>query len=213
MKKSIWVLLLFFTPSTESFCQINLAAAELVAMISRETAKKAFPLYYAFDHAIVTGQPLKVWKKKLNHQFDSLSKEIAKHETFPELYSTDAEAYLHRGIAILYNPKSRFNSLKERCEESIPDFTLALKYHPDDKAALILRGFANYYLEANEAAIVDLTAATELTPKKQIAFILLGKVYIETKQLQMACDTFVKARENGFEVPEKLFKQSCGKKG
>src|SRR5258706_13304031 len=98
--------------------------------------------------------------------------------------STDAEAYLHRGIARMYYPNFKFVSHKERMKESASDFSTALKYHPNYTQALILRGFANYLLEARDAAILDLTAATELTPKEKIAFILLGKMYIEIKQPQ-----------------------------
>jgi lipoprotein NlpI len=242
-------------------------------IISGEKAKTKFPLYYAFDRGAVTEKPLKEWRKELNHQFDSLSKEIAKHEKDPELYfmrglvkehmgadqgakedfdrsfqlgnrkreifmklgkfnyaqvhgpiaisyfnsvlkkdSTDAEAYLHRGIARLYYPNFKFSSLKERMKESVSDFSTALKYHPDYIPALIMRGYANYILEAREAGIFDLTTATELAPKEQIVYILLGKMYIETKQQQMACATFTKAVENGVEVPAGLLKQACGKK-
>jgi tetratricopeptide (TPR) repeat protein len=272
MKKYAVVLLLFITTLTKSYSQIDMATHLVSLMVSAgEKTKTDFPLYYAFDREVVTKKLKKEWKKESNRQFDSLSKEIAKHEKDPELYfkrglvkermgadqgakedfdrsfqlgnrkreifmklgrfnyamghgsisisyfnsvlkkdSTDADAYLHRGIAKLYYPK--FNGLKERMKEAVSDFSMALKYHPDYKPALIMRGYANHILKARDASIVDLTTAAQLTPKEQVPYVLLGRMYIETKQPQMACNTFTKAVENGVEVPATLLKKACKKR-
>lgn len=259
-------ILLFI--STRLFGQVD---ALILSFVSRETAKTAFPLYYAFDNdsSELSG---KEFKKGLIRKYDSISKEIARHSKEPTLYlqrgiikeklgvyngakedydhafqlgyrrrdlfmqlgkinyilgfrsnsiiyfnsvlrkdSTDAEAYLHRGLAILYNSKSRFNSLKERCEEALPDFTRAVNNRRNYKTALIFKGYANYILSSHDDAIDDLTKAIELSPKKEIAFLLLGKAYLERDESRNACETFAKAIDNGFTVPDKLLRKACGR--
>jgi tetratricopeptide (TPR) repeat protein len=122
--------------------------------------------------------------------------------------STDAAAYLYRGITTLSLAKSRLNSLKERCEDSVFDFDKAVRYHSTLLPALILSGYVHYYLGFNEPAIRGLTMALRQGPN-EVSFLLLGKAYLETDHPEKACEAFVAGARAGFEMPDKLVRKAC----
>lgn len=120
--------------------------------------------------------------------------------------STDSQAYLHRGITKLYISKSRFNSLKERCEESLPDFEKAFQFNSSLTEAFLLYAYTNYKLERTTEAIHALTKALEIDAARQTTVIMLGEVYLENNQLDEACSLFADARKKEIEIPKSLWK-------
>lgn len=120
--------------------------------------------------------------------------------------STDSQAYLQRGITKLYVSKSRFNSLKERCEESLPDFEKALQFNPSLVEAYLLYGYTNYKLERTDIAINTLSKALQVKPDRQTTIIMLGEIYLENKQTNEACALFADATNKEIEIPKNLRK-------
>jgi len=121
--------------------------------------------------------------------------------------SLNSEAFLWKAIAMLYLPKNRFHTLKERCAEALPVFDTALKLRPDYKEALIERGFCYKILNRNADAITDLSKVTVISPSSTVPYILLYKIFDGDNNYKSACEVLEKAASNGVTIPKKHFKK------
>ena len=137
--------------------------------------------------------------KSAIHYFDQFSQQNPNDPT-PQFY---------KGLVRMYHQKSRFHSIKERFEESIPEFSRTLEIDPDHQKALFLRGYAQHYLDNFEEALNDYTNILEKNPKNPSLHILIGEAYVELKKPENACEHFQEAKNLGFPMADKYIKKGC----
>ena len=184
-----------------SFCQADPAITAWVSMAWLQSKKAAVPLKHIFDEENLSESDLKQKKKALNFEFDSLSKEIAKHEKDPALYfkrgivkvqlDADNSAKDDFDKSYFYGNRTRelYMNLGEVCyrvgfrSNSISYFNAVLKKDSTDGEAYLQRGIAKLYdgrtgfnpAEKRAAeSIPDFTKALVYRPEMKEAVILRG---------------------------------------
>ena len=94
-----------------------------------------------------------------------------------------------KGVDLMYN-KSRFTEAEEQ-------FSLAIKYDPNNYEAYFYRGCTKFNRGQYERAIADYEKALELKPNYADAEFSLGKTYFVLHDHDMSCYYFKAAERDG----------------
>ncbi|MEM1405171.1 MAG: tetratricopeptide repeat protein [Bacteroidota bacterium] len=114
-----------------------------------------------------------------------------------------------KAIVYMYHQKSRFHSIKERYLESIPAFTKVLDIDDSHSASLLLRGFAYFYLQDYEKALLDFKKLKDVKPEDHRADLFLGNTYFELGELEKACTYYSILKDSGEKGLNKMVEKSC----
>ena len=104
------------------------------------------------------------------------------------------------GVRLMYN-SSNFKAAEEQ-------FTIAIKYDPDNHEAYYYRGCCKFNRSAYDDAIVDFEKALEVKPDYADAEFNLGRTYFLKNDYDMACFYYKAAQEHGRKNMEDYVK-SC----
>ncbi|MBO6025865.1 MAG: tetratricopeptide repeat protein [Bacteroidales bacterium] len=94
-----------------------------------------------------------------------------------------------KGVELMFNT-GRFNDAEEQ-------FTLAIKYDPDNYEAYYYRGCTKYNRGLYDKAIVDFEKALEIKPNYADAEFSLGDIYFLLKDHDMSCYYYKAAARDG----------------
>ncbi len=156
------------------------------------------------DHRRQVFMALGIENYRMGARTTSLSyfKKIIDHD------SLDADAYLHSGIAMLYDSR-KFQTLSVKTAEAIPYFEKSLKVKPEYKEALILLGYCYTVQKRKPEAIELFKKAIRVSPKSFSPYILLYRIYLKDKDSSNACLILRDAKVQGINIPEKYYKKAC----
>ena len=123
------------------------------------------------------------------------------------LINTDnSDAYFYRALIEIYCEKSK---TKKQYKKAIPYSTQALSLKPDHKLALLLRGFSYHAINNFEAALTDYLYLIEFVDPNDAVYVLIGKAYLGTNNLEKACLYFKLASQVNQEYNFSHFFKYC----
>jgi len=126
-------------------------------------------LYYLrAEHARKHAKPNEDSFQRLNRHITLLERGYALNESWRQISSALAEAYLDRGL--YYHQKL------EDLRSALTDYDRSIELRPNRLATLILRGEARYRIGNLAGALADYDSALSLHPNNRIAFLRRGLV-------------------------------------
>lgn len=102
--------------------------------------------------------------------------------------------------AKLYIDRGTENCQNGRFDQSIQDFSEALKLKPNDPEIITLRGIAYYAKGLNDKALGDFNQAIQLDPKYARGYYQRGMVYQNTEKFDKAVADLKQAKSLGYHI-------------
>jgi tetratricopeptide (TPR) repeat protein len=112
---------------------------------------------------------------------DDFDGQLADYKTVLRLKPDFAEEYdkLTQGFADTYYERGFQNTLEERYDQAILDFTQAVQFNPRHKLAYLARGNAYEEKEKYDYAILDFTNVIHIDPEFREGYFSRGRVYLK----------------------------------